>query len=96
MTVSKSTGLNPAGETITVTGSGFVPADGAKGSRPPLAGKFGGAYIVFGTFADNWKPSKNAPSSARAAAGETFWGVHADDVALIGGAAAGEIGSAHV
>ncbi len=65
--VSKTEGLDGAGETITVTGSGFVPAeDGStSGTRPPLAGQFGGAYVVFGKFADEWQPSAGAPSSAR-------------------------------
>ncbi|HKP08780.1 MAG TPA: HtaA domain-containing protein [Microbacterium sp.] len=91
VTVSKTTGLNPDGETVTVSGSGFVPnAPATDGTRPPLAGKFGGSYIVFGKFLDVWAPSSGAPTSARPGI-DTKWGVHAADVASIGGAARGAI-----
>ena len=60
---SKTTGLVP-GETITVIGTGFDP-NANTGTRPPLSGQKSGVYIVFGKFADNWKPSAGAPSSAR-------------------------------
>ena len=62
--VSKTTGLDPAGETITVTGSGFDPAANV-GTRPPLAGQPTGVYLVFAKVADPWRPSEGAPSSAR-------------------------------
>lgn len=58
------TEVNPDGDTITVTGSGFTP-ELAVGTRPPLAGQPSGVYIAFGAFADVWKPSEGAPSSAR-------------------------------
>ena len=58
------TEVNPDGDTITVTGSGFTP-DLAVGTRPPLASQPAGVYIAFGAFADVWKPSEGAPSSAR-------------------------------
>lgn len=91
VTVSKTTGLDPDGETVTVSGSGFVPnAPATDGVRPPLAGKFGGSYIVFGKFLDEWTPSSGAPTSARPGI-DTKWGVHAADVASIGGAARGGI-----
>ncbi|KJL45427.1 HtaA domain-containing protein [Microbacterium trichothecenolyticum] len=91
VTVSKTTGLDPDGETVTVSGSGFVPNPPATdGTRPPLAGKFGGSYIVFGKFLDEWTPSSGAPTSARPGI-DTKWGVHAADVASIGGAARGGI-----
>lgn len=61
--VSK-TEVNPDGDTITVTGTGFTP-DLAVGTRPPLAGQQAGVYIAFASFADVWKPSEGAPSSAR-------------------------------
>jgi len=91
VTVSKTTGLDPNGETVTVTGSGFFP-DGTttNGARPPLAGKFAGAYVVFGKFADTWKPSENAASSARTTL-DVKWGVSAADIETIGGASAGAI-----
>jgi len=56
--------VNPAGDTITVTGTGFLP-ELATGTRPPLAGQPAGAYIAFGAFATEWKPSTGAPSSSR-------------------------------
>ncbi|OJX63162.1 MAG: hypothetical protein BGO95_09090 [Micrococcales bacterium 73-13] len=91
VTVSKTTGLAWGGETITVSGTGFVNAGAATtGTRPPLSGKFTGAYIVFGKFADTWKPSDNAASSARFGI-ETRWGVLAEDLATIGGAGAGGV-----
>ena len=91
VTVSKTTGLDPDGETVTVSGSGFVPnAPATDGVRPPLAGKFGGSYIVFGKFLDEWTPSSGAPTSARPGI-DTKWGVHVADVASIGGAARGGI-----
>lgn len=92
VTVSKTVDISGAGETITVAGSGFFPnapqTDGV--GRPPLAGKFGGAYVAFGKFADDWTPSGGAPASAR----KTFatnWAVGAENVELIGGAAANAI-----
>lgn len=86
ITVSKSTGLI-SGETVTVTGSGFGVTDegGPRGTRPPLAGKFSGVYVVFGTFLENWKPSAGAPSSARKVNSQK-WVVNPDDVATIGAA----------
>ena len=91
--VSKTT-LNPEGDLITVTGSGFLPnAPLTNGTRPPLLGKFGGSYVVFGSFLDDWKPSKPedpAPSSARKALVQK-WGVHAADMASIGGPQKGAI-----
>lgn len=89
ITVSKATELNSEGELVTITGSGFVPdAPATSGSRPPLAGKFTGTYVVFGKFADAWKPSQGIPSSARKT-GDTKWLVHAEQLATIGGEAAG-------
>lgn len=62
--LSRTTGLDPAGDTITVTGTGFDPAANV-GTRPPFAGQPSGVYVVFGRFAENWRPSAGAPSSAR-------------------------------
>jgi putative cell wall-binding protein len=91
VTVSKTTGLNPETDTVTVTGSGFLPnAPATSGARPPLLGKFGGVYVSFGTFLDTWKASEGAPSSARKAS-STQWAIDAADVASVGGAAAGAV-----
>ncbi|MET1017913.1 MAG: HtaA domain-containing protein, partial [Leifsonia flava] len=54
------------------------------------AGKFTGAYVTFGRFADVWKPTENAATSARVGL-QTYWAVNAEDMATIGGAAAGAI-----
>ena len=91
VTVSKTDALNAAGETVTVTGTGFVAGDATSGARPPLAGKFAGSYVVFGRFADVWKPSESAPSASRAGSGDVKWAVPAADMAAIGGATAGAI-----
>jgi hypothetical protein len=91
--VSQTTGLE-SGDVVTVTGTGFGPneAGGPLGTRPPLAAKFSGAYVTFGTFLDVWKPSESAPSSARKTAPDvTKWVVDASDVETVGGAAAGAV-----
>ncbi len=94
ITVSKSTGLNGDGETITINGSGFVE-NGTQtyGTRPPLAGAFGGVYVTFGKFQDSWKPSENAPSGYRKAstsdAERTKWLLPGMTAFMFGGAAAG-------
>lgn len=49
---------------VTVTGENFDPSL-AIGTRPPFSGKQSGAYIAFGRYADTWRPSEGAPSSAR-------------------------------
>lgn len=86
--VSKSSGLSPLGETITVTGTGFIADSPATDStRPPVAPKnncsaaagdtcpFGGTYVVFGKWPTNWAPSE---SGSRPSAGNLSqrWGVH--------------------
>lgn len=77
--------------TVTVTGTGFEPSE-TTAIRPPLAGKPSGVYVVVGKFADNWKPSAGAASSARKAlASQTKWAVLADDMETIGGSSAGAI-----
>jgi putative cell wall-binding protein len=85
VSVSKTTGLDPAGETITVTGSGFVPNPPAtSGTRPPLAGQFTGTYVAFGTFLDTWKPSEGADAAARAGdRSATKWAVNEAQLAII-------------
>lgn len=96
ITVSKTSGLNPDGETITITGAGFV-ANGAltNGTRPPLAGTFSGFYVSFGKFQDVWKPSASAPSGNRKSVQSdptrTNWLVPAANLATVGGAAGGGV-----
>ncbi|MFG6444417.1 hypothetical protein ACFXQA_04010 [Microbacterium sp. P07] len=91
VTVSKSSQVDPAGEVVTVSGAGFLPAGTATtGTRPPLAGKFTGAYVVFGKFLDTWKPTADAPSSARKGF-VTKWALPAESIETVGGANAGAI-----
>ncbi|MFL0580375.1 hypothetical protein [Dietzia sp. 179-F 9C3 NHS] len=64
ITVSDTTLPTEGEHQITVTGTGFNDPS-VLGTRPPLAGQPSGAYVVFGKFLDEWKPSADAPSSAR-------------------------------
>ena len=83
VTVSKTTGLNPLGDTLTITGYNFTPsAPSTNGTRPPLAGKFGGVYVAYGKFANVWKPSAAAPSASRKT-GAVTWIVDAADLATV-------------
>ena len=89
MTLSQSV-ISANGEhQITVTGAGFTD-DSVVGARPPLAGKSPGVYVIFGKFADEWKPSEGAASSARKIISQ-HWAVDAEDVEAIGGAERGAI-----
>ncbi len=63
VTVSQTEGLH-SGDQVIVWGRGFDPA-AHTGTRPPLNGQPSGNYVVFGRFADAWRPSAGAPSSAR-------------------------------
>lgn len=74
---------------ITVTGKGFDPS-AATGTRPPLAGKTAGTYIVFGKFAPKWRPSQGVSSDARPAAVQR-WAVLAEDMGTIGGPNSGAV-----
>ena len=87
--VSDTTLLPNGAQEVTVTGTGFDP-DAAIGTRPPLAGKTGGAYVVFGKFAENWRPSASAPGANRVNSNQK-WAVLADDMATIGGPEAGAV-----
>lgn len=85
-----TTSVPDKGQTkITVTGTGFDPAS-VTGTRPPLAGKSTGAYIAFGKFPANWKPSAGVASTERKTA-DVKWAVLAEDMATVGGPAAGAI-----
>lgn len=87
--VAQTTFLPSGSHQVTVTGSGFDPAL-ATGTRPPLSGRPGGTYVVFGKFAEAWKPSAGAPSSARKNSSQK-WAVLAEDMATIGGSAGGAV-----
>ncbi|MBX9471725.1 HtaA domain-containing protein [Microcella sp.] len=92
VSVSKTDGLVD-GETVTVSGENFSPvAPSTNGTRPPLAGQFGGVYVVFGSYAETWKPSEGASSASRKAApGQTRWVVNPENLVQIGGSAAGAV-----
>ena len=92
VTVSQGVVGTTGEATVTVTGTGFDP-ELATGTRPPLAGKPAGVYVVFGKFAPSWKPSENAASATRTAAtglGQK-WAVPAASMGTIGGAPAGAV-----
>lgn len=81
--VDKLSGIDPAGEEITVTGTGFLPkSPDTDGRYAPLAGRFTGAYVVFGSFAEQWQPSQGINSAARKGF-DTRWAVQAPELALI-------------
>lgn len=89
--VSQTANLDPLGDTVTVSGSGFLPnPPDTNAARQPLAPGFGGVYVAFGKFQDVWQPSTDAPSSARKT-GDTKWAVPHDKVGVVGGAARGAI-----
>ncbi|MEI5672123.1 MULTISPECIES: beta strand repeat-containing protein [unclassified Nocardioides] len=89
VTLSRSTFVPNGAQTVTVTGTGFNPA-AATGTRPPLAGKPSGSYVVFGKFAENWKPSAGAATATRVNSSQK-WAVLAEDMATIGGPDGGAV-----
>lgn len=90
VTVSRTELTATGRTTVTVEGTGFLPSL-ATGARPPLAGRAAGTYVAFGAFPEVWGASQGAPSSARAATGDTRWAVPAASMATIGGEAAGAV-----
>ncbi|MFJ2518157.1 HtaA domain-containing protein [Cellulosimicrobium cellulans] len=54
------------GDTIVVKGSGFDPAANVGGYGMPIPATLPqGTYVVFGSFAEEWRPSEGAKGSAR-------------------------------
>jgi hypothetical protein len=89
VSVSKTAGLDRAGETLTVTGTGF-DATGNLGTRPPLSGKPAGVYVVFGKFDDTWQPSipaPNTPPSSTRRVISQVWALPEPSYTQMGGAA---------
>lgn len=81
--VDKLSGIDPAGETVTVRGTGFLPKPPETDGRyAPLAGRFTGAYVVFGSFAEQWQPSQGITSAARKGF-DTRWAVQEAELELI-------------
>lgn len=71
--VSKTTGV-VAGEELVVKGSGFDPAANVSTRVPVTPGQPAGVYVVFGSFADVWRPSTGADASTRTLI-DTKWAV---------------------
>ncbi|HEY9306620.1 MAG TPA: HtaA domain-containing protein [Microbacterium sp.] len=67
LSVSQATGLEPGGQTLTITAEDF---DGSAASKY-TAGR-AGFYFQVGWLADTWRPSDGAPSSARTNAFSTW------------------------
>ncbi|WP_454041763.1 HtaA domain-containing protein [Cellulosimicrobium sp. Marseille-Q8652] len=73
VTVYAADGVTPLGDTavragdeIVVKGSGFDPAANVGGRGAPIPATLPqGTYVVFGKFAEQWRPSEGAASSAR-------------------------------
>lgn len=87
VTVSKTSGLLATGETVTVTGTGFLPnAPLTSGSRPPLAGQFTGAYIALASrvVADG----SGLTNHTNSLSAYTTWAVRQENLAAIGGSGA--------
>ncbi|GAA3036403.1 HtaA domain-containing protein [Microbacterium dextranolyticum] len=86
VTVALARTTVPAGDELQITGTGFLPqAPTTNGTRPPLAGKFGGAYVQFGYYTGaTW-------TALGRTADHTKWVVDAADVTAIGGTAAGAV-----
>jgi hypothetical protein len=84
VTVSMTTDLDPAGETITVTGTGFDPAANT-GTRPPLAGQPSGVYVVFGAVTEPWRPSQGGTSGNRVSVSQV-WALPQASYDALGGA----------
>ena len=84
LTVSKVTCLEVGAE-VAVTGSGYT-ATGNIGTRFPLPGQPAGVYVAFGEFADNWRYSESAPSSARKILSQ-MWALPSPSFENVGGGA---------
>jgi len=91
VTVSKTRNLDRAGETLTITGTNFV-ADGTAtdATEGTLKGGFGGAFVAFGKYPSQWRPSEGAKDVDRPN-GDVKWLVNAADVDKVGGASAGAV-----
>ncbi|WP_152031006.1 HtaA domain-containing protein [Agromyces aureus] len=76
LSVSKTEGLNPAGEDLTITAENY--ATGFKSSYAPGEAGF---YLQVGWLAETWKPSEKAPSSARTNAANTWVADEANTIA---------------
>ncbi|QJW37956.1 HtaA domain-containing protein [Cellulosimicrobium protaetiae] len=61
------------GDTIVVKGSGFDPAGNVGGRGMPIPANLPqGTYVVFGSFAEQWRPSEGAASSTRKVGSQTW------------------------
>ncbi|SFR92070.1 Htaa protein [Agromyces sp. CF514] len=76
LTVSKTEGLDPAGEDLTITAEHY-----ATGFTSTYAPGEAGFYLQVGWLADTWKPSEKAPSSSRTNAYNTWVADEANTIA---------------
>ncbi|MBQ3358466.1 MAG: HtaA domain-containing protein, partial [Microbacterium sp.] len=61
------------GDKVVVKGSGYSPTANVGGRGVPIPANLPqGTYVVFGNFAENWKPSASAPSANRSI-GSQLW-----------------------
>ena len=61
------------GDTLVVVGTGYDPAANVGGRGVPIPNTLPqGTYVVFGTFAEAWRPSEGAPSSSRKATSQKW------------------------
>ncbi|WP_435738273.1 HtaA domain-containing protein [Cellulosimicrobium sp. PMB13] len=61
------------GDTIVVKGSGFDPAGNVGGRGMPIPSHLPqGTYVVFGSFAETWRPSEGAKASARTVGSQSW------------------------
>lgn len=66
------------GDTIVIKGSGFDPEANVGGRGVPVPNTLPqGDYVVFGSFAADWRPSDDVPASARQV-GAQLWALTAD------------------
>lgn len=84
ITVSETALAADGTHQVTVTGRGFDNPS-VVGTRPPLAGQPSGAYVVFGRFAQEWKPSTGAPAAGRKIADQK-WALPTSSFQTMGGA----------
>ncbi len=79
LTVSKTAGLDPDGETVTITGTNYR-TDFHPGYSPSSRA---GVYVEVGYLASTWRPSDGAPATSRTNAAALAIGDHATGGAYV-------------
>ena len=80
LTVYLADGVTPLGDnavdfgdTLVVAGTGYDPAANVGGRGAPIPSTLPqGTYVVFGSFAEQWRPSEGAPSASRKATSQKW------------------------